>query len=87
MQTTHFRSVSVLLVARDAPNADMSLILFPKRLESHYVSNGQNKIKTTMQTTHLSVVSAVLVAKAAPNADMSLILLFSRLQGRYVNNW
>ncbi len=79
MQTTHSNVVSVLLVARAAPSAVMSLIWLLSRLQSHSVSNWQNK-KAGMQTTHPSVVSVVLVARATPNADMSLIWLLSRLQ-------
>ncbi len=39
MQTTHHSVVSVVLVARAAPNADMSLIRLHVRLESCSVSN------------------------------------------------
>ncbi len=73
MQTTHFRSVSELLVARDAPNVDMSLILLAERLQGRSVN--KTETKTSMQTTHLSLVSVVLVTRATPNADTSLIWL------------
>ncbi len=75
----------MVLVAKAAANADMSLIWLYEALESRYVNNGRNK-KNNMLTTHVSVVSAVLVAKATPNADMSLIWLPQRLQNLSVNN-
>ncbi len=78
MQTTHRNVVSVVLVAKAAPNADMSLIWLLPRLERRYVNNRRNT-KASKRTAHHSVVSVVLVAKAAPKADVSLILLFQRL--------
>jgi hypothetical protein len=71
MQTTHFSVVSAVLVARDAPNAERSLIRFSRKLQDHSVNNW----RASTQTTYSSVFSAVLVAKAAPNVDMSLIWL------------
>jgi hypothetical protein len=69
----------VLLAAKAATNADISLILFHERLKSRSVNNARNK-KASMPTTHSSVVSVVFVAKAISNADMSLIWLPQRLQ-------
>ena len=78
MQTTHSSHFSVVLVAKAAPNADITLIRFLERLQSHIVIKGRNN---KMQTpTHSSVVSVVLVARAAPNTDTSLIWLPQRLQ-------
>ena len=42
MQITHSSVVSAVLVAKAAPNADMSLIWLNERLESRYVNNGPN---------------------------------------------
>jgi hypothetical protein len=39
MQTIYLSHVSVVLVAKPSPNADMSLIWLVKRLQSHYVKN------------------------------------------------
>ncbi len=43
MQPTHSSHVSVVLVAKAAPNAKMSLILLNPRLQSRYVNNGRNQ--------------------------------------------
>ncbi len=43
MQTTHVSVVSALLVAKAAPNADMSLIWLLERLQGRSVSNGRAK--------------------------------------------
>ncbi len=82
MQTTHSSAVSVVLVARAAPNADMSLIWLSRRLQGRSVNNG----RASTQKTHSSVVSVALVAKAVSNADISLIWLFQRLENQYINN-
>ncbi len=85
MQTTHLSVVSVVLVAKAAPNADVSLIWLHARLEIRFwelLILKKQKQKTSMQTTHYSALSVVLIAKAAPNADMSLIWFSLRLQGR-----
>ncbi len=42
MQTTHSSVVSVVLVAKAAPNADMSQIWLPTRLQSLCVNSGHN---------------------------------------------
>ena len=68
----------MVLVAKAAPNADMSLIWLFERLQSCFVRNGHTK-KASMPTTHIRFFSVVLVAKAAPNTDMSLIRLHARL--------
>ncbi len=38
MKITHLSVVSVVLVARAAPNADVSLIKLLERLQDHYVN-------------------------------------------------
>ncbi len=43
MQTTHNSIVSVVLVAKVAPNADMSLIWLRERLLSRYVNKRREK--------------------------------------------
>jgi hypothetical protein len=74
-----------MLVAKAVPNADMSLIRLPRRLQGRK-QLAYLKKKTGMHTTYSSVASVVLVAKADPNTDMSLIWLPQRLESHYVYN-
>jgi hypothetical protein len=43
MQTTHVRVVSVVLLAKAVPNADMSLTWLFERQQNRYANNGRNK--------------------------------------------
>ncbi len=47
MHTTHYSALSVVLIAKAAPNADMSLIWFSLRLQGRYVNNGLIKSQHT----------------------------------------
>ncbi len=42
MLTTHYSLASAVLVVKAAPNAVMSLIWLPQRLQGHFVNNNNN---------------------------------------------